>query len=152
MKRQSDKDIYIEKDKAVGPDGTVEITLPRAINPGEIVEIFISDTQNYGYLTYYFKIFAFDASTYDEEGKVTSTQISAEILDFKSGLQMRDQGNALILSCTVNDYNAETKTLYIAAVPTTNADSIANFDVFEHCTVAFVYKDTGLSSFRANLL
>ena len=152
MKRQCDKDIYIEKDKAVGRDGTVEITLPRAINPGEIVEIFISDTVNYGYITYYFKIFAFDASTYDNDGKVTSTGINAEVLEFKAGSQIRDQGNGLILSCTVNDYTAETKMLYIGAVPTTSADSMANFDVFEHCTVAFVYKDTGLSSFRANIL
>ena len=58
MKRQSDKDIYIEKNKAVVTDGIVEITLPRALNPGEIVEIFISDSGIYGYLTYYFKVFA----------------------------------------------------------------------------------------------
>lgn len=152
MKRQCDKNIYIEKDKAFARDGQITLNLPRALNPGEIVEVIISDSETYGYLTYYFKVFAFEACSYDEEGKATSSEITAEVLDFKAGYELRDQGNSLILSCIVNNYDAGSKTLFIDALPTSTSGSMALFDDFNHCTVAFVYKDMGLSSFKGYLL
>ena len=152
MKRQCDKNIYIEKDKAFARDGQITLNLPRALNPGEIVEVIISDAGIYGYLTYYFKIFAFEACSYVEGGKITSSEICAEVLDFKAGYEMRDQGNYLILSCIVNNYDAKSKTLSIDALPTSAQESMGHFDDFNHCAVAFVYKDMGLSSFKGYLL
>ena len=152
MKRQCDKNIYIEKDKAFARNGQITLNLPRALNPGEIVEVIISDAGTYGYMTYYFKVFAFEACSYNEEGKVTSSEIYTEVLDFKAGYELRDQGNSLIISCIVNNYDAKSKTLSIDALPTSTQGSMAPFDDFNHCAVAFVYKDMGLSSFKGYLL
>ena len=146
MKRQSDKDIYIEKDKASAKDGQITLNLPRALNPGEILEVFISDKST-GYLTYYFKVIALEMKSYDENGKEIDRSLVPDILSFYSTSDVRDQGNALIVKC-VCDYDIFEHSLIIIPTPTSGPNAQASFNIFDHCQVAFVFKDSGLSSFN----
>ena len=146
MKRQCEKDIYIEKDKARVEGGRLVINLSREMKNGETMDVIISDPEA-GYLTYYIKIIRIDNAEYDENGNILDIIPSFETIDFLSTNNLRDQGNGLIVKCTVSFNGINTKELFLDPVPTSGGSATARFESMEHCRIAFVYDDTGLSSF-----